>query len=176
MTKWRRTTKRAWPIALALTLALGSGLFGPPGLALETERPWEELIVMEDKIVHSDEEWKALLTAEAYAILRLRGTERPFSSELLNNEAKGLYRCAGCGNALFRSEAKFDSKSGWPSFRRSQEGAVTTESDKSHLMVRTEVLCARCDGHLGHVFDDGPPPEGKRDCITGAALVFEEDQ
>lgn len=122
-----------------------------------------------------DEAWRARLTPEQYRILREKGTERPFSGALLDNDRPGLYRCAGCGNGLFRSEAKFDSGSGWPSFRRALDGAVLTSVDRSLGMMRLEVLCASCGGHLGHLFDDGPLPEGSRYCINSSALSFEEN-
>jgi len=121
----------------------------------------------------TDAEWRAALDPEAYMVLRKHGTERPFTSPLNKEHRDGRFVCAGCGKALFESEAKFDSGTGWPSFFRPIEGGVETESDRSHLMLRTEVHCADCGGHLGHVFDDGPAPTGLRYCMNGAALAFE---
>ena len=126
-----------------------------------------------DRIDLSDAEWRARLTPEQYRILRQAGTEPPWSGELLNVKDKGEFRCAGCGEPLFASDAKYDSGSGWPSFTRPMDdAAVSAHSDDSHGMERTEVRCARCDGHLGHVFPDGPGPEGLRFCINSASLSF----
>lgn len=123
-------------------------------------------------VVKSGEGWRRALTRRQYDVLRDHATERPFTSELNGEKRPGTYTCAGCGQALFASSAKFDSGTGWPSFWQPLAGAVGTAVDRSLLMVRTEVHCARCGGHLGHVFDDGPPPAGLRYCINGAALVF----
>ena len=122
----------------------------------------------------TDEEWRELLTDEEYRILREQGTEPKFSGEYLGKDDDGIYRCAGCGAELFDSETKFDSNSGWPSFYDAREGAVEFREDRSHGMVRTEVVCARCGGHLGHVFDDGPEPTGKRFCMNSVALEFDD--
>lgn len=127
-----------------------------------------------NKVELSDEEWRSRLTPEQYRILRQAGTEAPWTGELLNAKGEGNFRCAGCGEPLFDSDSKFDSGSGWPSFTRPKdEKAVAEIRDASHGMVRTEVRCARCEGHLGHVFLDGPGPEGLRYCINSAALRFE---
>ena len=122
----------------------------------------------------SDDEWKELLSAEQYRILREGGTEAPFSGEYVHEKADGTYACAACGNPLFSSDTKFDSGTGWPSFDRALPGAIETERDSSDGIVRTEIRCARCKGHLGHVFDDGPTVTGKRYCINSVCLDLEE--
>jgi peptide-methionine (R)-S-oxide reductase len=128
---------------------------------------------MSDKIELTDGEWRERLTPEQYAILRQKGTERAFTGEYEKNKTPGEYVCAGCGQPLFESDDKFDSGSGWPSFTRpAEDGAVEEHRDISHGMIRTEVVCARCEGHLGHVFPDGPGPEGLRYCVNSAALAF----
>jgi len=124
----------------------------------------------------TEEEWRAILSPEAYRVLRCHGTERAGTSPLNREKRAGVYACAGCGAPLFTSEAKFDSGTGWPSFFRPIEGAVGTREDRSFFMRRTEVHCATCGGHLGHVFPDGPPPTGLRYCINGVALVFTPKQ
>jgi peptide-methionine (R)-S-oxide reductase len=130
-----------------------------------------------EKLKKTEEEWKAELTPEQYEVVRNKGTEAPFTSELNENKAEGTYKCVACGQPLFTSENKFDSGTGWPSFDRPMEDdAVETEADNSLLMRRTEVLCSKCDAHLGHVFDDGPAETtGQRFCINGCALEFDEN-
>ena len=124
------------------------------------------------QVSHSPAEWRKLLGGERYAVLREAATERPFSSPLDNEHRKGLYSCAGCALPLFSSATKFDSGTGWPSFWAPLKNAVVTRSDRTLMMERTEVLCRRCGGHLGHVFDDGPKPTGLRYCMNGLALQF----
>jgi peptide-methionine (R)-S-oxide reductase len=124
------------------------------------------------EVSKTDEEWRKQLTPEQYQVLRQHGTERPGSCVLLHEKRAGTFSCAGCGQPLFRAARKFESGTGWPSFFAPLEGAVATTTDSSHFMVRTEVHCSRCGGHLGHVFDDGPPPTGLRYCINGVALNF----
>ena len=126
------------------------------------------------KIELSEEEWRARLSPEQYQVLRRAGTEAPWTGGLLDVKGEGEFRCAGCGEPLFDSESKFDSGSGWPSFTRPKGNeSVDEHRDEAHGMTRTEVRCAKCEGHLGHVFPDGPGPEGLRYCINSAALKFE---
>ena len=148
----------------SLGLALSGGLFGVPARAAG-----------DDRVVHTDEEWKAMLTPQQYNVLRREGTEWPFTSALLHETRKGAFACAGCSLDLFSSSTKFDSGTGWPSFWAPLDNAVRTQSDGSLGMSRTAVACRRCEGHLGHVFDDGPKPTGLRYCMNGVALAFKPD-
>jgi peptide-methionine (R)-S-oxide reductase len=125
------------------------------------------------QVKKTDEEWKRSLTPEQYAVLRQKDTERAFTGKYWNQKDDGTYVCAGCGAELFTSADKFESGCGWPSYTRAiEDGRVIEQIDESHGMVRTEVICARCGGHLGHVFDDGPAPTGRRYCINSASLDF----
>src|SRR5271169_6459888 len=123
----------------------------------------------QDHVVHSDAEWRATLTADQYAVLRKEGTERPFTSPLLHEERRGTFACAGCDLDLFSSTTKFDSGTGWPSFWTPLDKSVGEVTDRAYGMKRTAVHCRRCDGHLGHVFEDGPKPTGLRYCMNGLA-------
>ncbi len=123
-----------------------------------------------------EEGWKERLTPEQYAVLREGGTEAPFTGKLLNEKREGMYKCVACGNPLFSSDTKFESGTGWPSFEKALPGAVKYIDDNTHGMRRTEVVCAQCGGHLGHVFDDGPTDSGKRYCLNSVCLEFGEGE
>lgn len=127
------------------------------------------------KVTHSDQEWRRILTPAQYAVMRGHGTEPPGTCALLHEKRPGRFACAGCGQPLFEARLKFESGTGWPSFNDPIEGAVETSVDRSYGMVRTEVHCASCGSHLGHVFEDGPPPTGLRYCINGIAMTFQPD-
>ncbi len=128
---------------------------------------------MNEKITKTEAEWKAQLTPQQYHVLREKGTERAGTGAYAHSHDAGVYRCAGCGQELFEAEAKFESGTGWPSLFTALPNTVATETDRKFFRKRTEVLCARCDGHLGHVFEDGPPPTGLRYCMNSATLTLE---
>ena len=132
---------------------------------------------MKNKMSKSEQEWKQTLTDKEYRVLRQKGTDPPFSGEYVHQKGNGIYVCAACGNELFSSEVKYDSGSGWPSFWEPlSEENVELKSDASHGMRRVEVVCSRCGGHLGHVFDDGPQPTGKRFCINSTSVRFQKKE
>jgi len=167
-------------ISRALTLFVVTGFIlgfawpgaGPQPKGLVT-KPENDSAKTFKKIQKSEEEWKAQLSDHEFYILRRAGTERPFTGSLLKNKSKGTYYCRGCGLALFKSEHKFNSGTGWPSFYdKAHRHNVVTKADNKFGMVRTEILCGRCDGHLGHVFTDGPNPTGLRYCVNSASLDF----
>lgn len=135
----------------------------------------KSLIDME-KLNKTENEWKELLSEEEFRVLRQKGTERAWTGALLNNKEKGIYECSGCGNPLFSDDTKFDSGSGWPSFFKPlTKDSVALHVDKSHGMIRTEVVCGKCEGHLGHVFSDGPQPTGERFCMNSVSLKFKKE-
>ena len=150
-------------LGLTGAAAVGFLLFGRSGTATAS---------LHFAVSHTPDEWRRILGPQRYAILREAATERPFTSPLLKEHRRGLFVCAACDQRLFNSSTKFESGTGWPSFWRVLPGAVVTKADHSLMMERTEVLCARCGGHLGHVYDDGPKPTGLRYCMNGLALKF----
>ena len=153
------------------TLIGGAFAFGSLGLR-QPSRGASPATGKRFEVEKTDAEWKALLSPAAYDVLRKHGTERAGTSPLVNEHREGTFLCAGCGLPLFSSKTKYDSHTGWPSFWAPLPDAVGTTEDRSYLMARTEVHCRRCGGHLGHVFDDGPPPTGLRYCMNGVALTF----
>ncbi len=158
-----KPSRRNFLTFLAATAAMSAAACGAPAAATRKGT---------FPLRHTEAEWRKLLTPAQYYILREEGTERPFTSALLKEHRKGAFVCAADGNAVFASSTKFDSGTGWPSFWTPIKGGIGTSADTSFGMTRTEVHCSRCGGHLGHVFDDGPPPTGKRYCINGDALKF----
>ncbi|MFZ1235220.1 MAG: peptide-methionine (R)-S-oxide reductase MsrB [Thiofilum sp.] len=151
-------------------LGLGA-LVGLSGLGIRSLQA-ESVVKSPFPVQKSVQEWKQQLTPEQYAVLREHDTERPNTSPLLHEKRAGIFHCAGCDNELYDNATKFDSGTGWPSFYQALEGAVGTQEDRSWFMSRVEVHCADCGGHLGHIFDDGPAPTGKRHCINGVAMTF----
>ena len=148
------------------------GLAGTTGIGLMLLGRSSSVSAMRFPVSHTPQEWKKLLGPERYRILREAGTEPPFSSPLLKEHRKGIFACAGCSQPLFASATKFESGTGWPSFWKVLPGKVIERADRSLGFTRTEILCARCGGHLGHVFNDGPRPTGLRYCMNGLALQF----
>jgi peptide-methionine (R)-S-oxide reductase len=172
------TSLRTGALAASLlaVAAAGAVVAAPPAKAAPpvAKAAAPALVVFTDKVNKTDAEWKKILTPQQYRILREAGTEIAGTGPYLENHAKGVYRCAACGQLLFSSDTKFESGTGWPSFWKPfSPRSIVTKKDSTFGVERTEVLCSRCGGHLGHVFDDGPPPTGLRYCMNGAALRFE---
>ena len=153
--------------ALAVLATAGSFLFSRFAGPAKAAQPAKSF-----PLTKTDEEWRAQLSPQQFDVLREHGTERAFTSPLNDEHRAGVFHCAGCDQPVYASETKFDSGTGWPSFYQAVAGGVGTSEDRSFLMVRTECHCARCGGHLGHIFDDGPKPTGKRHCINGVAMTF----
>jgi len=164
------TTMRKLTLALALCLTT---LFACNSQVRESSKSKNNTAMDSTKVIKSEDEWKKILTPEQYSILREKGTDRPFTGKYYLTTDKGTYLCAACGAELFTSDMKFESSCGWPSFDKEiLGGKVKTQTDYSHGMVRTEILCAKCGGHLGHLFDDGPTDTGKRYCVNSTSLNF----
>lgn len=155
-------------------LYTGAGAFAmiAGGALVLRGRPGTRAMAESFEITKSEEEWRQFLTEAQYEVLREEGTERAFSSPLDDEKREGIFHCAGCDLAVYSSKAKYDSGTGWPSFWKSLPDAIGTKQDNSLFMTRTECHCRRCGGHLGHIFDDGPEPTGKRHCLNGVALTF----
>jgi peptide-methionine (R)-S-oxide reductase len=154
---------------------IGAAAFGLRRFAAAPALAAEAVASDHFDVVHSDAEWRSMLTPEQYAVLRQQATERPFTSPLDHEKRAGTFACAGCDHALFASSTKFDSGTGWPSFYQPLASAVNETGDNTLGILRTEVHCRRCGGHLGHVFDDGPQPTGLRYCMNGVAMKFDPD-
>lgn len=165
------STRRQFLTGAGATLALSPFLSWMGGA--ETSRAAMNHDADQFPVVKSEDEWRRALSPDAYKVLRKHGTERAFTSPLNAEKREGTFVCAGCGQPLFSSETKYESGTGWPSFFKPLDGAVGTSTDRSWFVVRTEVHCSRCGGHLGHVFPDGPKPTGERYCMNGVALRFE---
>ena len=161
------TTRRNVLLGTAFGVLAGAGALGAFTATGAPSGPAKTF-----QVNHTDEEWRHLLTPQQYDVLRTAGTETPYSSPLNDEHRSGTFACAGCGQALFSSTTKFDSGTGWPSFYQVLNNAVLEQQDNSMGMARTEVLCSRCGGHLGHVFNDGPQPTGLRYCMNGVAMGF----
>jgi len=175
-----RTTAFAFTFLTGLLVFSSCSNKSPKPLASETQTIKSSTMSTDNKdttpVVKSEEQWKNLLSPEQYRVLREKGTEAPFTGKYYLNKEKGVYVCAACGNELFTSDMKFESSCGWPSFDKEIAGGkIKTQIDTSHGMVRTEIICARCGSHLGHLFDDGPTATGERYCVNSVSLNFKKD-